>query len=102
MQSLIDKMAICIDNEDDEKFAKHNKEFHKYLYRQSPLKGLYDMIVNLWDGGKSTSAIFALNPDRMVKSQDEHHLIMEAIVAKDEQEIERIIRDFSYSFFNLC
>ncbi len=93
LESMIGKMDEYILKNDDESYANANKEFHKYLYKQSPLSRLYDMIVNLWDGGRPTSAIFAFIPGRMEESQKEHYQILKALKDKDGEKLERIIRD---------
>jgi DNA-binding GntR family transcriptional regulator len=92
IKEMADKMNEYAVQGDDEQFANANKEFHRFLYKQSPFKMLYDMIFKLWDGGNWSKSVFAFNPSRMRESVKEHYEIIEAIKEKDEEKVEYLVR----------
>ncbi|MFZ7104850.1 MAG: GntR family transcriptional regulator [Peptococcaceae bacterium] len=92
LKKMAEKMREHALAGDSEKFGAENKEFHRFLYKQSPFPMLYDMIFNLWDGGNWSKAIFAFNPERMKDSINEHIEIIAAIEKQDEEKTEILVR----------
>lgn len=92
LKQMAEKMEHYAKVGDDGSFSNANKEFHRYLYKQSPFSLLYDMIFKLWDGGNWSKSVFAFKPDRMYESVIEHYKILEAIEEKDGEKAERLIR----------
>ena len=78
---------------DAENFNLNNLKFHRYLYQIAPYPMLYEMIVKVWDGGKWTRSVFAISPKRMEKSIEEHMEIIRAIKNRDEDRVERLVRE---------
>ncbi|MEL7566108.1 MAG: GntR family transcriptional regulator [Dehalobacterium sp.] len=92
LNKMIEKMHDYAAEGDSENYGITNKEFHRFLYKQSPLPLLYDMIFKLWDGGNWSKAIFAFYPERMKESVNEHLEIIKAIEEKDEERVEFLVR----------
>lgn len=79
LKQMVERMEYYAEAKDDESFSNANKEFHRYLYKQSPFPLLYDMIFNLWDGGNWSKSVFAFKPDRISESVMEHYEILKAV-----------------------
>lgn len=92
LRHMVKRMEDYANAGDDENFSSANKEFHRYLYKQSPFPLLYDMIFNLWDGGNWSKSVFAFKPDRMSESVMEHYEILKAIEEKDGEKTEKLTR----------
>jgi DNA-binding GntR family transcriptional regulator len=97
LYSLLDDMERARKNNDSETFNITNMEFHRYIYQIPPFPMLYDMIINVWDGGKWTRAIFAISPERMKASIKEHKEIIKAMEEGDQDKVERLVRQHRMS-----
>jgi len=92
LKEMVYEMDALAKAEDDESFSNANKEFHRFIYKQSPFETLYDMIFNLWDGGNWGKSVFAFSPERMHESAQEHLEILAAIEEKDGEKAEALTR----------
>lgn len=92
LKDMVYEMDVLAKNKDDENFSYANKEFHRFIYKQSPFKTLYDMTFNLWDGGNWSKSVFAFSPERMRESTREHLEILAAIEEKDGEKVEQLTR----------
>ncbi len=93
LNDILNEMNDAKEKKDSELFNNKNMEFHRFIYKIPPFPMLYDMIINVWDGGKWTRAIFAMSPDRMGKSIIEHHNILNALRERDNNKVELLIRE---------
>lgn len=93
LESIIDEMKQALANKDTETFNLNNLKFHRYIYQIPPYPMLYEMIIKVWDGGKWTRSVFAISPKRMEKSIKEHTEILKAIKEKDEDKVEKLVRE---------
>lgn len=93
LENIINKMKEFMKELDIEGFNKNNLKFHRQLYQIPPYPVLYEMIVKVWDGGRWTRSVFAISPKRMEKSIDEHIAILDAIRDKDEDKVEKLVRE---------
>jgi DNA-binding GntR family transcriptional regulator len=92
LDNILEETKEAMQKHDSEVFNAKNMEFHRYLYQIPPFPMLYDMIISVWDGGKWTRAIFAISPDRMDTSFKEHLEIVEALKSKDQDKVEKLVR----------
>lgn len=83
VEALLPGLDVAVTNEDAEEFGRLNREFHMLMYRSLPYKMLADLIDSLWRDASRARAVFARNPDRMRRSQEEHRRLVAAIRAKD-------------------
>lgn len=93
LENNVNKMKEAMLKSDAENFNLNNLKFHRYLYQIAPYPMLYEMIVKVWDGGKWTRSVFAISPKRMEKSIEEHMEIIRAIKNRDEDRVERLVRE---------
>ncbi|HOC08381.1 MAG TPA: GntR family transcriptional regulator [Acetivibrio sp.] len=93
LENIVNKMKEAMLKSDAENFNLNNLKFHRYLYQIAPYPMLYEMIVKVWDGGKWTRSVFAISPKRMEKSIEEHMEIIRAIKNRDEDRVERLVRE---------
>lgn len=93
LENFVNKMKESMFKSDAESFNMYNLKFHRYLYQIPPYPMLYEMIIKIWDGGKWTRSVFAISPTRMEKSVEEHIRILEAIKNRDEDSVERLVRE---------
>jgi DNA-binding GntR family transcriptional regulator len=93
LEDIVNKMKEAMLKSDAENFNLNNLKFHRYLYQIAPYPMLYEMIVKVWDGGKWTRSVFAISPKRMEKSIEEHMEILKAIKNRDEDTVERLVRE---------
>ncbi len=93
LENIVKNMKEAMVKEDAESFNTDNLKFHRHLYQIPPYPMLYEMIIKVWDGGKWTRSVFAISPIRMKKSIEEHTRILEAIKDRDEDRVEKLVRD---------
>ncbi|WP_158734707.1 GntR family transcriptional regulator [Alteribacillus sp. YIM 98480] len=91
LKSMTDKMKAYAIEGNDKEFGQANKDFHRYIYKNSVYPRLYDMIFNLWEGSW-TQAVFAFSPERMLASVEEHYEIIKAMEEKDEEKTEHLVK----------
>ncbi|MDD3851104.1 MAG: GntR family transcriptional regulator [Firmicutes bacterium] len=93
LENIVKNMREAMLKEDIESFNTNNLKFHRYLYQIPPYPMLYEMIIKVWDGGKWTRSVFAISPVRMKKSTEEHARILEAIKDRDQDRVEKLVRE---------
>ncbi|MDT8903465.1 GntR family transcriptional regulator [Anaeroselena agilis] len=93
LEMCIEEMERCIHTEDNVNFGILNRKFHQKIYEHSPLKRLYRMIYEMWDGSERTRAVFSLSKRRPQESVQEHKAILKAIKEHDGDTVEKLIRD---------
>ncbi len=92
LETLNNEMNEMAKEGNDEKFVELNIEFHRLIYKQSPYKMLYDMIVGLWEDSAWSKSIFARHNKKMIESVKEHEEILEAIKQKKSNLTEKLVR----------
>jgi DNA-binding GntR family transcriptional regulator len=92
LQDLNDQMREMAQLGKDEEFVELNTEFHRLIYKQSPYKSLFNMIIDLWEGNNWSKSIFARHNEKMIESVKEHDEIISAIGLKDNDLIEALVR----------
>lgn len=93
LEDILRDMKKAMESADSENFNLYNMKFHRYIYQIPPFPMLYDMIINVWDGGKWTRSVFAISPKRMKNSLNEHIQILDAIKEKNEDKVEKLVRE---------
>jgi len=70
-----------------------NDEFHTEIYKGCNNKRLYDMIIEHWNFARRLrTAVFSV-PGRMKEVYDEHEGIIEALSKRDQELVEKLIRN---------
>lgn len=90
--SLNDKLRKALQAKEEQEYSKLNMEFHLRMYRDMPYRELYNMIQELWKKYSITKTVFSITPSRMQQSIDEHEQIIDLIVHKEHDELERLMR----------
>ncbi len=67
-----------------EEYAKHNREFHEYIYRHCNNSRLYKIIFELWDYSNRYPRIFHTTKT-LQKSIEEHTEILNALKERDAE-----------------
>lgn len=92
LRALNDKLRKALQDGAEQEYSKLNMEFHLRMYRDMPYRELYGMIQELWKKYSITKTVFSMTPSRMQQSIDEHEEIIELIVHKKYDELERLMR----------
>lgn len=93
LNEKIRESKLAIQQQRYERLGTLNKDFHLRIYKAAPSSFLFDLIVQLWEKGSRTRAIFALVPERAIPSMQEHKLIVEALNTKNASLVERLMRE---------
>ncbi|WP_258358737.1 GntR family transcriptional regulator [Moorella sulfitireducens] len=93
LKELVNKMTECAHKDDFQLYGRLNKEFHMTIYKKSQNETLCRIIAELWNQTERLRAIFRLAPFRMMQSNKEHELMVEALEKGDEVEAERLIKE---------
>lgn len=93
LENILKNMEEAMQKKDIDSFNTNNMKFHRYLYKIPPYPMLYEMIIKVWDGGKWTRSVFAISPLRMKESIEEHLKILNAIKDRDEDRVEKLVRE---------
>lgn len=92
LRALNDKLRKALQDGAEQDYSKLNMEFHLRMYRDMPYRELYGMIQELWKKYSITKTVFSMTPSRMQQSIDEHEEIIDLIVHKKYDELERLMR----------
>lgn len=92
LRALNDKLRKALRDGEEQEYSKLNMEFHLRMYRDMPYRELYGMIQELWKKYSITKTVFSITPSRMQQSIDEHEEIIDLIVRKEHDELERLMR----------
>jgi len=92
LRSLVGEMDSCANNGDPELYGTLNRQFHMALYEVSGSRELLRLIESLWDRIPRAKSIFTIVPNYMEASQSEHWGLLDALVRRDSEEAERLIR----------
>ena len=92
LEAIIKKMDQALEEGDIKSFGRLNREFHLSIYRASPYRFLYDLIVSLWDRGELRRKAFMQDPARAKKSQEEHWEMYRALCAGNFEKALEIFR----------
>lgn len=93
LRNYVEKMDQYAKELNDAQFTRVNTEFHRYIYERCPYPKFNTMIAEVWDGGNFTKSLFAYFPKEMIKSNQEHYKIIDAIKGKDAIKVEKIMRE---------
>jgi len=77
---------------DIEKVLEKNREFHYIIYSASGNETLVEMIEQLWRHIQRLRSFYLLTPNGYRDSTAEHRRILDAIAAKDQTEVEELVR----------
>lgn len=100
LESLVEKMDECINNNDTETYTQYNSKFHDLLYYASHSPVLIDILTNLYSRSERSRMVFHYAPLRSRISNAEHRAIVEGIKEKNEEKAASAIRtqkEFAFS-----
>lgn len=92
LEVIVGQMAECLKSENFVEYGELNHRFHLMIYAQSPYRGLYQMINDLWENAQRTRAIFALRSQTSLDSHNEHLELLVALNARKVTLAEAIMR----------
>lgn len=92
LADLIAQMDEYLQRREFEHYWKINKEFHETLYKTSGNNTLLVILYQLWDRSDRSRAIFVLNPERALASNEEHRVIFKAIEERNQKRLVEEIR----------
>ncbi len=75
-----------------EALSELNKEFHLEIYRCSPYKSLFKMIVEIWERSKMIRHAFSLPSSLREQSMKEHRLILQLLRKGNGEEAAELVR----------
>lgn len=87
-----EKLRRALEKNNMKDYSRLNKEFHLRIYLNMPQRELYNMIQDLWKKYSITTTVFSLAPARMEESIEEHEEIIRLLVAKDYEQVEKLMR----------
>jgi len=87
------EMEAAIQQGRYENLAAMNKAFHLRIYKAAPFPRLYKMICDLWDTFERWPSVFSYVPERAAASVEEHKKIIQALLAKDMDQADRLIKE---------
>lgn len=93
LQSLLDKMDACIEENHHEQFGALNRQFHMTAYDVIAERGLIKLIEQQWDQVPRAASVFTLVPAHAIAAQQEHMLIFDAWKRGDAHAAAHLIRD---------
>ena len=87
------EMEAAIQQGQYENLAAMNKAFHLRIYKKAPFPRLYKMICDLWDTFERWPSVFSYVPERAAASVQEHKKIIQALLARDMDQADRLIKE---------
>ena len=87
------EMEAAIQKGRYENLAAMNKSFHLRIYKAAPFPRLYKMICDLWDTFERWPSVFSYVPERAAASVKEHQKIIQALLARDMDQADRLIKE---------
>ncbi|MGB9867662.1 MAG: GntR family transcriptional regulator [Bacillota bacterium] len=93
LRLIVEAMRDCVEKGDMEAYGGLNRQFHCSIYKFSGLRKLQELITDLWDRWGRSQSVFQLNPGRISESLEEHAAILRAIEARDENNVELLMRE---------
>ena len=87
------EMEAAIQQGQYENLAAMNKAFHLRIYKAAPFPRLYKMICDLWDTFERWPSVFSYVPERAAASVQEHKKIIQALLARDMDQADRLIKE---------
>lgn len=89
LEALVEEMDQVTDPLE---YSRLNYEFHRTLYGLSPWKVTMRIVDMVWELSARTRFVFTQAPESMELSQAEHRAMIEALRARDGEELERLAR----------
>jgi DNA-binding GntR family transcriptional regulator len=95
MKKLLEKMGLAEAKGDLKERNQLNFEFHQILYQAANCQQLNKMITNLWDNTHYNvyNLVSKFIPDFFEYDQKEHAEIIDAVIARNPERVERLIKD---------
>ena len=93
INKCLDRMNKALEAGNVKEFGELNHQFHELIYQQSPISRLKKMIADIWDGTEKTRTVFRLSNDRPREALQEHYELLDAIVNKDGDKVEQLMRE---------
>lgn len=93
LNELLDRMDQLRESKNINEYTLVNREFHMVIYRASQAKILSDLIEDLWTRSERSMMIFALFPERLERSNQEHRKLVKALGEKDGELAAQILRE---------
>ena len=92
LKKLVFEMEQLDPVADLEKALEKNREFHYIIYSASGNQTLVEMIEQLWRHIQRLRSFYLLTPNGYRDSTAEHRKILDAIVARDQAQVEDLVR----------
>jgi len=92
LEALYEEMQVSLQEGDQIRYGKINKEFHMTVYSAGPYPVLRDMIASLWARSEFSRTVFLKVSNRLEASQSEHREWLEAIKKKDAEKASQTVR----------
>ena len=96
MKTLLTEMDLAIKDDNFKEKIRLNYEFHLVLYRAARSEQLVKMITNLWDNTYHNVYVLMAPkfiPDYHERDQKEHAAIIDALIAREPERVERLLVD---------
>jgi len=93
LQDIFDATRRELDPSNPVRFEEFNRTFHEIIYQGANAPFLYEMIINLYTKTGSYRHLSLRSAGRIQDVLDEHHRILEALVARDAELAERHARE---------
>ena len=92
LTTLVQEMEALDPEKDIEAALEKNREFHYIIYSAAKNETLVEMIGQLWKHIQRLRSFYLLTPNGYRDSTEEHRLILNAILAKEREKTEELIR----------
>ncbi|SHK01232.1 DNA-binding transcriptional regulator, GntR family [Geosporobacter subterraneus DSM 17957] len=101
LNDLIQEMEKAVEEKDNRRYAELNKKFHSIIYGSSPYKYLNELIMNLWNKSEFYRTLFTKSESRSATSLREHKEWLKAIIDKDAEKVQQILRQHKESAYDI-
>lgn len=99
LENILNDMKKVMVEGDRSAYEKLNKEFHNLIYAKNPYPYINELATELWNRSEISKMIFIKVSDRMQNSFKEHQLWLQAIKDRDEEEVQRIVKNHKVNAF---
>jgi DNA-binding GntR family transcriptional regulator len=93
LQDIFDETRRELDPSNPVRFEEFNRPFHEIIYQGANAPFLYEMIINLYTKTGLYRHLSLRSTGRVQDVLDEHHRILDALLARDAELAERCARE---------
>jgi DNA-binding GntR family transcriptional regulator len=91
LQRLVEEMDVMAGRADPVRMSELNRAFHFAIYDASGLDRLVGFVRILWNQSDSYRALYLADEASRRRVQDEHHAVLAAAKARDEETVIRLL-----------